>query len=95
MGLKGSSTRALLLDDAKIPAGNLLGEIGKGHIIAFNILNIGRLKLGAATQGGSKGALQISLKYAAAREQFNTPIAKFRAIQYKLGEMVIRIMTPR
>jgi alkylation response protein AidB-like acyl-CoA dehydrogenase len=92
MGIKGSSTRQVFFENCTIPVENLLGEIGKGHIIAFNILNIGRLKLGAATQGGSKGALGITLKYASTREQFNTPIAKFGAIQHKLGEMVIRIL---
>jgi alkylation response protein AidB-like acyl-CoA dehydrogenase len=74
-----------------VPAGNLLGEIGKGHIIAFNILNIGRLKLCAAAMGGAKRALAITVAYAKTREQFRTPIANFGAIQHKLAEMAIRI----
>jgi hypothetical protein len=73
-----------------VPVENLLGEIGKGHIIAFNILNIGRLKLCAATLGGSKRATTTSIQYAATREQFKMPIAKFGAIKHKLAEMAIR-----
>lgn len=91
MGIKGSSTRQVFFEDCKIPASNLLGEIGRGHIIAFNILNIGRLKLCAAALGGAKRAFDVSLKYATTREQFKTPIAKFGAIQHKLAEMVIKI----
>jgi len=91
MGIKGSSTRQVYFENCKIPAANLLGEIGRGHIIAFNILNIGRLKLCAAALGGAKRALNISLKYATTREQFKTPIAQFGAIQHKLAEMAIRV----
>jgi alkylation response protein AidB-like acyl-CoA dehydrogenase len=91
MGIKGSSTVQLYFQDCKVPVENLLGEIGRGHIIAFNILNIGRLKLDAATDGGSKGALTESIEYAKTREQFKLPIAKFGAIKYKLAEMAIRI----
>jgi len=91
MGIKGSSTRQLFFENCIIPKENLLGEIGKGHIIAFNILNIGRLKLCAAATGGSKKALKTSLEYAVTREQFKTPIAKFGAIQHKLAEMTIRV----
>ena len=91
MGIKGSSTVQLYFQDCKVPVENLLGEIGKGHIIAFNILNIGRLKLCAATQGGSKRAVTTSVQYAATREQFKMPIAKFGAIKHKLAEMAIRI----
>ncbi len=91
MGIKGSSTRQLFFENCAIPTENLLGEIGKGHIIAFNILNIGRLKLCAAASGGAKQALKTSVKYAKTREQFKTPIANFGAIQHKLGEMVIRL----
>ena len=90
MGIKGSSTRQLFFENCIIPKDNLLGEIGKGHIIAFNILNIGRLKLCAATTGASKYAMKTSVEYARTREQFKTPIAKFGAIQHKLAEMVIR-----
>jgi len=91
MGIKGSSTVQLYFQDCKVPVENVLGEIGKGHIIAFNILNIGRLKLCAATLGGSKRAASNSIQYAATREQFKIPIAKFGAIKHKLAEMAIRI----
>lgn len=90
MGIKGSSTRQVFFEDCKIPVENLLGEKGRGHIIAFNILNIGRLKLCAAALGGTKKALNTSLKYAITREQFKTPIAQFGAIQHKLAEMTIK-----
>jgi len=91
MGIKGSSTVQLYFQDCKVPVENLLGEIGKGHIIAFNILNIGRLKLAAAAIGGSKMALSETVVYANTREQFKTAIANFGAIKYKLAEMAIRI----
>lgn len=91
MGIKGSSTVQLYFQDCKVPVENVLGEIGRGHIIAFNILNIGRLKLDAAAVGGSKMALKDSIEYAKTREQFNLPIAKFGAIKYKLAEMAIKI----
>ncbi len=90
MGIKGSSTRQLFFENCAVPKENLLGEIGKGHIIAFNILNIGRLKLCAAALGGAKRALNISITYATTREQFKTPIANFGAIKHKLAEMAIR-----
>ncbi|MGV3529971.1 MAG: acyl-CoA dehydrogenase family protein [Flavisolibacter sp.] len=90
MGIKGSSTVQLYFQDCKVPVENVLGEIGKGHKIAFNILNIGRLKLCAATLGGAKYAITDSVRYARTREQFKQPIANFGAIQYKLAEMVIR-----
>ena len=91
MGIKGSSTVQLYFQDCKVPVENVLGEIGKGHIIAFNILNIGRLKLAAAATGGSKLALTESIQYAKTREQFKTPIANFGAIKHKLAEMAIKI----
>lgn len=91
MGIKGSSTRVLILEDARVPAENLLGEIGKGHQIAFNILNIGRFKLGAACVGGSKSCIEESAKYANERQQFGRTIGSFGAIKHKLGEMAIRI----
>jgi alkylation response protein AidB-like acyl-CoA dehydrogenase len=91
MGIKGSSTRQLFFENCVIPKDNLLGEIGKGHIIAFNILNIGRLKLCAAAMGGAKLALKTTIIYAKTREQFKVPIATFGAIQHKLAEMAIRI----
>jgi butyryl-CoA dehydrogenase len=91
MGIKGSSTTAIFLDNVKVPVENLLGEPGRGHIIAFNVLNLGRLKLGPATVGGSKNVLQISLKYAQERKAFGSTIAQFGMIQHKLAEMAIRI----
>jgi len=91
MGIKGSSTVQLYFQDCKVPVENVLGEIGRGHIIAFNILNIGRLKLDAAAIGGAKMALTESIEYAKTREQFKLPIAKFGAIKYKLAEMAVRI----
>lgn len=91
MGIKGSSTVQLYFQDCKVPVENVLGEIGRGHIIAFNILNIGRLKLDAATLGASKRTASITTEYAVTREQFKQPIAHFGAIQHKLAEMAIRI----
>jgi alkylation response protein AidB-like acyl-CoA dehydrogenase len=91
MGIRGSSTVQLYFQDCKVPLENVLGEIGKGHIIAFNILNIGRLKLAAAAMGAAKMALGHSIEYAKTREQFNTAIANFGAIKHKLAEMAIRI----
>jgi hypothetical protein len=90
MGIKGSSTRQVFFTDCKVPAENLLGEIGKGHLIAFNILNIGRAKLAGAALGGCKRAITTSVAYANTREQFKLPIAKFGAIRYKLAEQAIR-----
>jgi len=91
MGIKGSSTVQLYFQDAKIPVENVLGEIGKGHLIAFNILNIGRLKLDAAALGASKYAASLSVQYANTREQFKLPLSKFGAIKHKLAEMAIKI----
>lgn len=91
MGIKGSSTVQLYFQDAKVPVENLLGEVGKGHKIAFNILNIGRLKLCAAALGGARRALSSSVEYANTREQFKQPIANFGAIKHKLAEMAIRV----
>lgn len=90
MGIKGSSTVQLYFQDCKVPVENVLGEIGKGHKIAFNILNIGRLKLCAATVGGAKRAITSSVQYAVTREQFKQPISNFGAIKHKLAEMSIR-----
>src|SRR5499427_2822560 len=90
MGIKGSSTTPLILADARTPIENLLGDVGKGHKIAFNILNIGRFKLGAMCLGGMKLALTESVKYANERQQFGKPISSFGAIKSKLGEMAIR-----
>jgi alkylation response protein AidB-like acyl-CoA dehydrogenase len=91
MGIKGSSTVQLYFQDCKIPVENLLGEAGKGHVIAFNILNIGRLKLCAAALGGAKMALDATIQYANTREQFKTAIANFGAIKHKLAESATRI----
>jgi alkylation response protein AidB-like acyl-CoA dehydrogenase len=90
MGIKGSSTTPLILADARTPVENLLGEIGKGHKIAFNILNIGRFKLGAMCLGGMKLAMHESVRYANERQQFGKSISSFGAIKSKLGEMAIR-----
>jgi alkylation response protein AidB-like acyl-CoA dehydrogenase len=91
MGIKGSSTTAVYFENVHVPVENVLGEIGRGHIIAFNILNMGRLKLGPATVGGSKNVLAICLKYAKERKAFGTTISQFGMIQHKLAEMAIRI----
>lgn len=91
MGIKGSSTVQLYFQDCKVPVENVLGEIGKGHIIAFNILNIGRLKLCAAATGGAKRALTTSIEYANTREQFKTPIGRFGAIKHKIASMAIQV----
>ena len=90
MGIKGSSTTPLVLADAKAPLENLLGEVGKGHKIAFNTLNIGRFKLGAMCIGGMKLMLHESIRYANERQQFGKSISSFGAIKSKLGEMAIR-----
>jgi alkylation response protein AidB-like acyl-CoA dehydrogenase len=90
-GLLGSSTTPLILQDAKVPAENLLGEVGKGHKIAFNTLNYGRLKLGAMCSGGARLAIEEAARYAAQRKQFGKPIASFGAIKQKLGEMTARL----
>jgi alkylation response protein AidB-like acyl-CoA dehydrogenase len=91
MGLKGSSTRLLILENVKVPKENLLGEVGKGHKIAFNILNIGRFKLGVGVLGGSKRVMHVTTKYANERVAFGQTIGSFGAIQSKFGEMVARM----
>ncbi len=83
MGIKGSSTRTLILDQVQVPKENLLGEPGKGHVIAFNILNIGRYKLAVGTIGASKRVIELSASYANQRQQFKTPISKFSLIGKK------------
>lgn len=90
MGMKGSSTTAVYLDNVRVPVENVLGEVGRGHVIAFNILNIGRLKLGPGAVGGAKNVLAICLKYAKERKAFGSAIAQFGAIQHKLAEIAIR-----
>ena len=91
MGINGSSTTAVYLDNVRVPVENVLGEIGRGHVIAFNILNLGRLKLGPAVIGGAKSILATSIKYAHQRKAFGSAIAGFGAIQHKLAEMAVRI----
>ncbi|MBO9698923.1 MAG: acyl-CoA dehydrogenase family protein [Sporocytophaga sp.] len=91
MGIKGSSTRQVFFNDCKVPAENVLGQIGKGHLIAFNILNIGRIKLAGAAIGASKRTSTLSIQYAKERVQFKQPIANFGAIQHKLAEQAVQI----
>lgn len=91
MGIKSSSTRTLILEDAKVPVENLLGEAGRGHVIAFNILNIGRYKLGVGTVGGSKRALELAIAYTNQRQQFKTPISSFNLTKDKLATMASRL----
>jgi alkylation response protein AidB-like acyl-CoA dehydrogenase len=91
LGIKGSSTRQVFFENVEVPAENVLGEIGKGHLIAFHVLNTGRFKLGALCLGGAKGSADSAIKYANERVQFKQPIANFGAIQYKLAEQAIQI----
>jgi alkylation response protein AidB-like acyl-CoA dehydrogenase len=91
MGIKSSSTRTLILEDVPVPVENLLGEYGKGHVIAFNILNIGRYKLAVGGVGGSKNAFELAVKYANGRKQFNTPISQFNLTKEKFGTMASKI----
>ncbi len=90
MGIKSSSTRTVILEDAEVPVENVLGEIGRGHVIAFNILNVGRYKLAIGGVGGSKIGIELSAKYANERKQFNTPISRFSLIQEKLATMAAK-----
>ena len=90
LGIKSSSTTAVILSDAKIPVGNLIGNVGDGAKIAFNVLNVGRFKLGASVTGGAKLAIHEAVRYANERHQFNKPISSFGAIKHKLAEMAIR-----
>lgn len=89
MGIKGSSTTSVILENAKVPVENVLWEIGKGHQVAFNILNIGRFKLGAGSVGGCKRGIQLSTEYALQRIQFKQPIAQFNGIKEKIAKMVM------
>jgi len=93
MGIRGSSTCPVILNDCKVPVENLLGEIGKGHIIAFNILNIGRFKLGAMCVGGARVALENSIAYAKQRKAFNKVIADFGLVREKIANMAVGIFT--
>src|SRR5216110_3737584 len=91
LGIRGSSTRQVILEDARIGADKVLGQVGQGHKIAFNILNIGRFKLGAGSVGAAKDCLAVALEYAKERQQFRRPIASFGMIQRKLADMATRI----
>lgn len=91
MGIKSSSTRTLILQDAQVPVENLLGEIGRGHVIAFNILNIGRYKLGVGAVGGSKRALELAISYSNQRQQFKTPISSFNLTKQKIATMASKL----
>ena len=93
MGIKGSSTRQVFFENVKVPASNILGEIGKGHLIAFNVLNVGRFKLAALCVGGMKDAIDGAVRYANERVQFKQSIANFGAIQHKLAEQAIKTFT--
>ncbi|MBS3918837.1 MAG: acyl-CoA dehydrogenase family protein [Deltaproteobacteria bacterium] len=90
MGVKGSSTRSVIFSDVKVPVENLLGEIGRGHIVALNVLNMGRFGLGAGNLGGAKRAMQEAVTYAKKRVQFGKPIAEFGLIKHKIAEMAIQ-----
>src|SRR5687767_14408755 len=90
LGLHGSSTTPIILQEVKVPADAVLGEIGKGHKVAFNVLNFGRFKLGAMCSGGAKRTIQEAVKYAGTRKQFGVAIGTFGAIKHKLGEMTAR-----
>ncbi len=92
MGIKGSSTRQVILEDCRIPRENLLGEIGKGHVIAFNILNVGRFKLGASTVGGCKLTLGHAVPYTQQRRQFGKPLCEFPLIRAKIADVVARTL---
>jgi alkylation response protein AidB-like acyl-CoA dehydrogenase len=93
MGIKGSSTRQVFFDNVQVPVENVLGEIGKGHSIAFNVLNIGRFKLGALCLGGARKVADLSIKYANERHQFEKSIGSFGAIKHKLAQQAVRIFS--
>jgi butyryl-CoA dehydrogenase len=93
MGIRGSSTCPLILTDCKVPVENLLGEVGKGHVIAFNILNVGRFKLGASCVGGARNSLQAAIEYAKQRKAFGKVIADFGLVREKLADMAVGVFT--
>jgi butyryl-CoA dehydrogenase len=93
MGIRGSSTCPIILNDCQVPVENLLGQIGKGHVIAFNILNVGRFKLGAMAVGGARGALEHSIAYAKQRKAFQKTIAEFGLVREKIANMAVGIYT--
>ena len=90
LGIKGSSTRQVFFENVKVPVDNLLGEQGKGHLIAFNVLNTGRFKIGPSALGGSKGLVEVAIKYANERTQFGQPISSFGAIKSKIADMIVQ-----
>lgn len=94
MGIKSSSTRTLVLEDAEVPVENLLGEIGRGHVIAFNILNIGRYKLGVGTIGGSKRALELAIQYTNQRQQFKTKLSDFNLTKRNCQQWLLNCTRP-
>lgn len=91
MGIKGSSTRSVIFEDCEVPVENLLGQVGKGHVIALNVLNLGRFNLGSATMGAAKFAFELAVKYTKERRQFGKSIAEFTATQEKIADMAVRI----
>src|SRR5437868_10820133 len=91
MGIRGSSTCPLILTDCKVPVENLLGEIGKGHVIAFNILNVGRFKLGAMCVGGCRNSMENAIGYAKQRKAFGKVIADFGLVREKIANMAVGI----
>ena len=93
MGIRGSSTCPLILNDCQVPVENLLGDIGKGHIIAFNILNVGRFKLGAGCVGGARTSMQSAIAYAKQRKAFGKSISEFGLIREKIADMAVGIYT--
>ncbi len=92
MGIKGSSTRSVILEDCMVPVENLLGEVGKGHVIALNVLNLGRFNLGSACMGGAKSGLEKTIQYTNERRQFGRAIADFGATKEKVAKMAARIL---
>ncbi|HUU41049.1 MAG TPA: acyl-CoA dehydrogenase family protein [Desulfatiglandales bacterium] len=90
MGVHGTSTRAVIFQDVRVPVENVLGEAGRGHVVALNTLNVGRYKLGAFMVGGAKVLIAESVKYAKGRRQFGKPICEFGLIKHKIAEMIIR-----
>jgi len=90
MGLRGSSTCSLILDNVRVPSENVIGEVGRGHIIAFNVLNIGRHKISATSLGTAKRSIELAVSYANERKQFGKPISSFNLIKNKLADMVIK-----
>jgi alkylation response protein AidB-like acyl-CoA dehydrogenase len=93
MGIRGSSTTPIILNDCRVPKENLLGEIGKGHVIAFNTLNIGRYKLGMGVVGGGRNALNNSIAYSKQRKAFGKTLADFGMIKEKLANMAVGVYT--